>query len=74
MVTDLQNAVDALASHDLIAAMAGDADAASAVRALHARDVDASDPDYTPPEDEFLILDADSSQNRAINAVIAENR
>ncbi|MEX2500888.1 MAG: AAA domain-containing protein, partial [Trueperaceae bacterium] len=71
MVKDLQDNVDALAAHDLISALAGDEDAQQTVRELRARDVDASLPDYTPPADEFIILDADSSQNRAINAAVA---
>ena len=71
MVQNLQDHIEELAAHDLIAAISGDAEAVEAVQSLHARDIDAGDPDRTPPADEFLILDADSSQNRAINAVIA---
>lgn len=71
MVADLRDNVDALAAHDLISAVAGDEEAQTAVRELHAREVDASHPDRTPPSDEFLILDADASQNLAINAVVA---
>ena len=33
-------------------------------------DVDLTLPDHTPPADEFLVLDADSSQNYAINKVL----
>ena len=71
MVRDLQAAVDALAEHDLIAALAGVEEARQAVKAAHARDVDASLPDRTPVADEFLVLDADASQHRAVNAVLA---
>ena len=34
-------------------------------------DVDLTDPDRRPPTDEFLVLDADSSQSYAINAAVA---
>ncbi|MDA0160592.1 AAA domain-containing protein [Solirubrobacter ginsenosidimutans] len=70
MVRDLQSSVDALVAHDLIAALAGDPAAQGAIRARRA-DIDPSLPDRTPPHDEFLVLDADSSQNHAINKVLA---
>lgn len=70
MVRDLESSLEALAEHDIIAAIAGDEDAAASVRELHARDVDPSLPDHTPPADEFLIVDADASQNAAINAAL----
>lgn len=69
MVRDLQASVGALADHELVAALAGDPDAQQAIRDRRA-DVDRSLPDKTPPGDEFLVLDADSSQNYAINKVI----
>ena len=34
-------------------------------------DPDPTAPDHTPPADEFLALDADASQNYAINAAVA---
>lgn len=71
MVKDLQENVDALAAHDLISAIAGDAEAHELMKAARARDVDPAQPDYTPPVDEFLILEADASQNMAINAALA---
>lgn len=71
MVKDLQGAVDALAEHDLIAALAGDDDARQSLLDRRAREVSSSLPDQTPPDDEFLILDADSSQSYVINAVTA---
>ena len=69
MVRDLQTSVDALAEHELVAALAGDEAAQQAIRDRRA-DVDPSLPDQIPPEDEFLVLDADSSQNYAINKVL----
>jgi len=70
MVRDLENSLEAMAEHDLIAALAGDPNAQESLRQAGANATIPS-PDYTPPEDEFLVLDADSSQNYAINAVLA---
>lgn len=69
MVRDLQGSVEALARHDLVAALAGDAEARQAIRERRV-DVDPTLPDQTAPADEFLVLDADSSQNFAINKVL----
>ena len=71
MVADLRDHVEELAAHDLISAVAGDEGAQATIREQRARDVDASQPDRTPPADEFLILDADASQNLAINAALS---
>lgn len=69
MVKDLQSEIELLAESDVIAALAGDPDAQAALRAANGREpVEPSRPDYTPPQDEFLVLDADSSQSYAINA------
>jgi very-short-patch-repair endonuclease len=70
MVRDLEGALEAMAEHDLIAALAGDPDAQEALRQSGTSE-QIPDPDHTPPADEFLVLDADSSQNYAINAVLA---
>ena len=66
MVKDLQTAVDALVDSELICAIAGDDDARHAVRARHPNVVP-NEPDFVPPADEFLVLDADASQSYAIN-------
>jgi very-short-patch-repair endonuclease len=70
MVNDLESALDAMLEHELIAAIAGDRDAQTAVRERMA-DVDATDPNHVALADEFLVLDADSSQNYVVNAVLA---
>ncbi len=70
MVTDLRDNVDRLAAHDVIAAIAGVEGAQQALRQLRAHEVDPRRPDRTPPEDEYLILDADASQQAAINAAL----
>ncbi len=71
MVRDLRDNVDALAGHDLVAALAGDESARSVLRAdiVH---VPVDLPDRIPAADEYLVLDADSSQNCAINMALAE--
>jgi very-short-patch-repair endonuclease/DNA polymerase III delta prime subunit len=71
MVNDLDVALDELVGHDLIAALAGDEQARDAIRAQGPSPEAVPGPDHVPLADEFLVLDADSSQNYAINAVIA---
>ncbi len=70
MVNDLLAAEDLLARNTLICAIAGDEQARQALRERRG-DVSPSAPDFTPPADEYLVLDADSSQSYAINAVVA---
>ena len=62
-------AEDLLARNTLICAIAGDEQARQELRDRHG-EVSPSAPDFTPPADEFLVLDADSSQSYAINAVV----
>lgn len=71
MVSDIEDNLEALATHDLIAAVAGDGGAREVLRRDHSHDIDWSLPDVTPPADEFLVLDADSSQNIAVNEALA---
>jgi very-short-patch-repair endonuclease len=70
MVLDLQTATDLLAASDLICAIAGDEQARDAIRARHPNLTPAA-PDFTPPADEFLVLDADASQSYAVNCAVA---
>jgi very-short-patch-repair endonuclease len=67
MVRDLQNAGELLADSDVVAAIAGDPHAQAAVATE-----DGPGPvlDEIPPDDDYSILDADSSQRNAINAVV----
>jgi very-short-patch-repair endonuclease len=71
MVLDLEAARDSgvLASHDIVAAVAGDPTARERIRA---RNVDVAEdlPDHCAPTDEFCVLDADASQSHAINTVL----
>ena len=71
MVNDIKKHLDALTAHDLIAALAGDEGAVASVRSHSKQPVDPSSPDTLPPTDEYLVLDADSSQNAAINAALS---
>jgi hypothetical protein len=66
MVADLAAQGDSLADHDVVAALAGDPDALRAVRTTVPESP--ADPD---PAHELLILDADSTQQAAIDAVRA---
>ncbi len=71
MVNDVAD-VDALALSDIAAALAGDPEAAARVRAAAADvPVSESDPDYTPVDSEYLVLDADASQSYVVNAALA---
>ena len=71
MVKDLEASESTLIDNDLIAAVAGDPDARKRLNAQYdAVQVSLDQPDTTPPSDEFLVVDADASQNYAINAVV----
>ncbi|WP_371521734.1 AAA domain-containing protein [Kitasatospora sp. NBC_01300] len=68
MVNDLKNSSSLLAEHPVIAAIAGDSTAA------HSLLEDSEDPPAggeVPPQQEFLVHDADASQQQAIRAVLA---
>ncbi len=69
LVSDLNENGGLFAESDIVAAIAGDA---SAREALTSRicDPDPNQPDVDPPKEEFLVLDADSSQHMAINRVL----
>lgn len=69
MVDDIGDAVDVLSGHDVIAALAGDKQSLTMLATQTGITADA--PDHVDPADEHLVLDADSSQSHAINAVIA---
>jgi very-short-patch-repair endonuclease len=70
MVLDLENSQDALVASELICALAGDEGARTVIRDRHPN-TSISEPDHVPPQDEFLVLDADASQSYAINAAVA---
>ena len=70
MVKDLQERANDLATHSVIAAIAGDGGAKTDVNAKQT-DPDPKEFDTIPPENEFSVLDADSSQQSAIASVLA---
>jgi very-short-patch-repair endonuclease len=70
MVRDIETSFDLLVEHDLIAAIAGDEEARQTIREMGPGPDAVPTPDSIPLADEFLVLDADSSQNYAINAVL----
>ena len=70
MVKDLQERAQELSTHDIIAAIAGDTDARSSVSAAQ-HETEPSELDGVPPDNEFNVLDADSSQQCAIADVLA---
>lgn len=69
MVKDLQERGAELAAHDLIAAMSGDPGARASV-GTSTTSVDPKELDRTSPDNEFLVLDADSSQQAAIATIV----
>jgi very-short-patch-repair endonuclease len=69
MVKDLQDRANELAEHDIVAAIAGDKEARNAVGAPQ-QDLNPKELDRIPPENEFIVLDADSSQQCAIANVL----
>lgn len=71
MVRDLESAVTGLIENEIVAAIAGDPGARTAVIGARPDPASIPTPDAIPLADEYLILDADSSQNYAINATVA---
>jgi very-short-patch-repair endonuclease len=69
MVKDLQERGAELAAHDLVAAIAGDKDARSIAGASETN-IEPNELDRVPPDNEFLVLDADSSQQSAIASIL----
>lgn len=69
MVRDLQESGEQLASSDIVAALSGDTESKQLV-ASKTQNPDPKEFDKLPPQSEFLILDADSSQQSAIAAIL----
>jgi DNA polymerase III delta prime subunit len=69
MVEDLRSSAELLAQHDVVAAAAGCPSAIGTLQAQAAGYLPAR-PDDVDPHDEFLVLDADASQQKAILAVL----
>ena len=69
VVSDLEQDAELFAESDIVAAIAGDKEARDALGSLIC-DPDPNQPDFDSPSEEFLVLDADSSQHMAINQVL----
>ena len=69
LVSDLEQNGELFAANDIVAAIAGDTGAREAL-ASRICDPEPNQPDIDPPAEEFLVLDADSSQHMAINRVL----
>jgi very-short-patch-repair endonuclease len=71
MVRDLREGLTGLIAHDVIASLAGDDGAKSNLVAERAKaDVSAAEIDQIRADREFLVIDADSSQQRVIASVL----
>jgi very-short-patch-repair endonuclease len=68
MVNDLKEAASALSEHQLIAAIAGDENA-RAVMIADQKDIDPYSLDDHKPDTEFCVVEADSSQQCAIDGI-----
>lgn len=71
MVRDLNDYLDQMAAHDVIASIAGDVKARQSARGS-AEEIDVSELDRIPPDKEFFVFDADSSQQTVIQAVLSK--
>ena len=69
MVNDLLLSGDALAQNVLIAALAGDEKSRLVLRD-NVSDAMREEPDFIPPDQEYLVLDSDSSQQWAVNSAL----
>ena len=69
LVSDLEQNGELFAENEIVAAIAGDSGAREAL-ASRICDPDPNQPDTDHPAQEFLVLDADSSQHMAINRVL----
>ncbi|HKE66566.1 MAG TPA: AAA domain-containing protein [Micromonosporaceae bacterium] len=70
MHQDLLDNAPVFAANGLVSALAGDLGAIERIR-RPVGEVTIDLPDRTPPADEFLVLDADPSQNYVVNAALA---
>ena len=72
MVQDIQKGLETglLGENILLSAVSGDLDARTELRSRHQNFIPMNT-DQQPPKDEYLVLDADSSQSQVINTVLA---
>jgi len=67
MVKDLKEHAQELVDHEIVSALAGDLSCKELLQAEHVN-VDPAELDFIPAENEFMVLDADSSQQVAVHA------
>jgi len=70
MVRDLQSLDQQLPNHDVIAAIAGDLQSRQKISESQ-KDLDPRDLDSVAPENEFAVMDADSSQQSAMSLALS---
>ena len=73
MVADLETDTEALTGSELICAIAGSKTSRQALRDRQPT-AQLNEPDFVPPADEFLVLDADASQSYVVNAASPRGR
>jgi hypothetical protein len=72
MVKDLRDNLEQLVQQDLIAALSGDKDARQSMRSA-GKEPNPRELDLVPPNNEFLVFNADSSQQLAIAGALSMN-
>jgi very-short-patch-repair endonuclease len=70
MVRDLRDRLSEMVANDMISAIAGDITARQNVRGT-SQNIDVRELDRISPDNEFLVFDADSSQQQVIHAALA---
>ncbi|MEP6515311.1 AAA domain-containing protein [Microcoleus vaginatus] len=70
MVRDLRDRLSEMVANDMISAIAGDMRARQNVRGTN-QNIEVRELDRISPDKEFLVFDADSSQQQVIHAVLA---
>src|SRR4028119_1997035 len=70
MVRDLRDRLSEMVANDMISAIAGDMRARQNVRGT-TQNIDLRELDRISPDNEFLVFDADSSQQQVIHAALA---
>ena len=70
MVRDLRDRLSEMVANDMISAIAGDMRARQNVRGTN-QNIDVRELDRISPDKEFLVFDADSSQQQVIHAALA---
>jgi very-short-patch-repair endonuclease len=73
MVADLTEHIDLISESDLVQAISGDVAAQAKLSSAQEREAAPADLDTIPAHDELFVLDADSSQQRVLHAILRSN-